>query len=328
MKNNPELNSTSICELCWEHTKDFHEFYCRIEQIFADNVFKQEHVVFQCDATTDVVEEPTLYAEAIIGPGKLDFETVPNVNKLGDQIDLKQEPEHRDNSTDGNESGTAGVDGDNSSTSDNDDEEEEDENGDYDEDDDNTDDSSNTGEEQDKNEYINKRKNRAKEVKEHKEQQEEAIRKFYELKCVLCLTSFSTTRKLRVHFRDVHRRRAYVKCCNIKITAQPSRMLEHIKRHMSPQDFRYVSLPDIQKQPKLFFPGFYFRSCPQCPSKPFTTIQSLKKHLLRHDPKAKNAFICDKCGKNYAMKSRLRDHLLAHLSVEKRLNVCHICDKQ
>lgn len=51
--------------------------------------------------------------------------------------------------------------------------------------------------------------------------------------------------------------------------------------------------------------------------------------MTTHDPQAKSNFICDKCGKGFGVKGRLRAHVLTHIKGDDRPSVmCHICDKR
>ncbi|XP_075159011.1 uncharacterized protein LOC142232179 [Haematobia irritans] len=121
------------------------------------------------------------------------------------------------------------------------------------------------------------------------------------LDCDLCSTTATNFNALREHFRDVHKTRCYIKCCDRKFFRRCV-LMDHISLHIN---------PEIHK-------------CDIC-GKSSTTKHNLKLHKqVMHG--TLNQFECEICHRQFNQKPTLDRHLLTHVIGEKKY-FCKECDK-
>lgn len=64
------------------------------------------------------------------------------------------------------------------------------------------------------------------------------INDFYNICCDICKEKFDNIKDLRLHFKNVHKTRFYIKCCSKKLFNK-TLMTEHITWHRNPFAFKY-----------------------------------------------------------------------------------------
>ncbi|XP_058066352.1 zinc finger protein 814-like [Anopheles bellator] len=156
--------------------------------------------------------------------------------------------------------------------------------------------------------------------------QSKLIDEFYRMECTICNQRIEGWSKLRLHYRNRHRRDAWVTCCNRKLT-QRSMLLDHIAIHMGltpfaceqcKRRFRHANSLKVhrQKAHSVYRP---FR-CTQCP-KAYSTRMLLKQHEAYH-VRVK----CAKCDRILANVNSLRCHMIYRHAREEAL-VCDLCGR-
>ncbi|XP_058464628.1 zinc finger protein OZF-like [Malaya genurostris] len=181
------------------------------------------------------------------------------------------------------------------------------------------------------------------------------ISEFFELTCEYCPETSNTFGRLQTHCRNVHDKKAGVKCCG-RIFYDKYKIIEHINSHENPNQFyceicqksyrskEYLAVHNLKMHRKLGDNSF---SCDEC-GKSFPqqgllnahlkahtqTIcsichqklgsNSLKMHMLRHTGTMK--YVCDTCGKEFRSKITLEQHIKRHKGIDDRLQ-CHICGR-
>ncbi|XP_059612675.1 transcription factor grauzone-like [Phlebotomus argentipes] len=185
---------------------------------------------------------------------------------------------------------------------------------------------------------IAKRENPVKRIDRqyNKELAEENIRKieeFFKMDCNLCQQSYTKLRDLQAHYREVHKRKGYVVCCNVKFN-RPSKILQHFDHHMNPEAFK---CSDCGKSFKNKYglrlhtenshtpPELHKYKCPNCP-KTFMSMIRYKKHSFVHVTDAEKSHICPHCSKAFAFKANLQIHI-RQMHEEVAYHVCEICAK-
>ncbi|XP_059619173.1 zinc finger protein 320-like [Phlebotomus argentipes] len=130
------------------------------------------------------------------------------------------------------------------------------------------------------------------------------IEDFYKLECNQCPEKFSKLKELQAHYPAVHKRKAYVFCCKVKLS-RLSRMLQHIDFHMNPDIFK----------------------CQEC-GKNFKNKVGLQLHKVNsHTPQEKHIFKCSKCPRTFMNKHRLGNHSSTHLKDSEKKHICLECGK-
>uniref|UniRef100_A0A1B0GQ35 C2H2-type domain-containing protein n=1 Tax=Phlebotomus papatasi TaxID=29031 RepID=A0A1B0GQ35_PHLPP len=172
--------------------------------------------------------------------------------------------------------------------------------------------------------------------KYNKEIAEENIRKieeFFKMDCNLCQQSYTKLKDLQAHYREIHKRKGYVVCCNVKFN-RPSKILQHFDHHMNPDAFKCCHCAKTFKNKyglRLHTenshtpPELHKYKCPNCP-KTFMSMIRYKKHSYVHVTDAEKSHICPHCSKAFAFKANLQIHI-KQMHEEVAYHVCEICAK-
>lgn len=105
------------------------------------------------------------------------------------------------------------------------------------------------------------------------------------MNCDICKDPLDSLLDAQNHYKDSHKQRGYLKCCNKKFSSAKM-MLDHVKYHND---------PDLYK-------------CVEC-DKRFLDSYALSGHRDRmHIEDTAKPFICDKCPHRYASKGVLNAH--------------------
>ncbi|XP_058832115.1 transcription factor grauzone-like [Topomyia yanbarensis] len=184
------------------------------------------------------------------------------------------------------------------------------------------------------------------------------ILEFYEMNCEFCSETVSTFGRLQTHCRNVHNKRAGVKCCD-RIFYVKSRIIEHINSHQNPKRYHcaicnryyhskdYLELHNVKMHSNTVEKPFDCEKCDksfhqqgllnahlkthiqvECSvcHRMLANIYNLKMHMLRHSDNVKH--ICDTCGKEFRCKESIERHIKRHMGINpvERLQ-CHICSR-
>ncbi|XP_055687100.1 transcription factor grauzone-like [Lutzomyia longipalpis] len=159
------------------------------------------------------------------------------------------------------------------------------------------------------------------------------IEEFFKMDCDLCQQSYTKLRDLQAHYREVHKRKGYVKCCNIKFN-RPFKVLEHLEHHLNPDAFKchecgkkFKNRYGLQLHTENSHtpPELHKYKCPNCP-KTFMSIHRHRNHLAVHVKESDKSHFCPHCNKAFALNSNMQIHVkLMHQKVS--YHVCEICAK-
>ncbi|GAB0100287.1 transcription factor grauzone [Sergentomyia squamirostris] len=141
-----------------------------------------------------------------------------------------------------------------------------------------------------------------KKIRDEKVDQE--IHTFFKMDCELCSIKFCRFSDVQVHFRAVHKCRGYVVCCGKKLN-RPMKLYEHMMEHVNPTTFK----------------------CSTC-FKNYKTAYGLQVHKkLRHTPPEQREFHCDQCPQSFVQMSRLKAHMITHMSPKDKKHICSTCGR-
>lgn len=184
-------------------------------------------------------------------------------------------------------------------------------------------------------------------------QQDARIAEFFSLKCNICTDNvqMKSWLEFRGHYRKVHNKKAYVKCCQIKFLTRVQ-LLKHLGCHIESNTGRdgLTQVSNDEEDAKIR--EFFNLTCYLCndAQAPFETMPEFKKHfreihnttgylhccgkkfwlraqLLAHiryhtDP---NNLRCKECGKTCKSKYSLQNHMTNHLALDARPHKCTQC---
>lgn len=157
-------------------------------------------------------------------------------------------------------------------------------------------------------------------------QYEKFIAENFDMKCDHCDTVFTAFHDARRHYKEFHDDdKGYIKCCNVKLR-ELWVIRDHIKSHLNPESFKYVSLSfGIVSALKFFY--FDYVRCDIC-NKSFSTGMVLVQHKRRHRLTMHKSFICDYCNKSFRDKDAITRHIFTnHVNSEPKFE-CEICHKK
>ncbi|CAD7078156.1 unnamed protein product [Hermetia illucens] len=129
------------------------------------------------------------------------------------------------------------------------------------------------------------------------------IAKHMKLKCDLCESDYPTFAEVKRHYRNVHKRKGYVVCCNKKLYKRVL-ILDHVNKHLNPDYFK----------------------CNEC-NKVFADKQCLKNHMIRHESDDAKLFRCEHCPRRFPKQYLLDQHKFIHTPQEERQYFCEDCGK-
>ncbi|XP_059619175.1 transcription factor grauzone-like [Phlebotomus argentipes] len=136
------------------------------------------------------------------------------------------------------------------------------------------------------------------------EENQRNIEEFFRMDCHICEESFGKLGDLWDHFRESHKRRGYIFCCDVKLD-RPSKILDHRAYHLNPDAFK----------------------CHEC-NNTFKNSIGLKLHKLNsHTPKEEHIFKCPKCPLSFMTEFRFKMHSYVHCREEDKSHFCPDCGK-
>ncbi|XP_067637538.1 transcription factor grauzone-like [Eurosta solidaginis] len=164
-------------------------------------------------------------------------------------------------------------------------------------------------------------------------QNEEIIGTFMLLNCDLCALCVENYNELRLHFAQVHKKNAYVKCCG-KTFHKPSLLAEHVQWHTNPGRFKCDICSKQLRSSKCLASHMKMIHCKKevdkeivrchiC-SKGFRSQKCLENHITKH--KDDRDYPCEICNKSFANPHRLRKHI-QDIHENLKRHICDICGK-
>ncbi|XP_037044359.1 transcription factor grauzone-like isoform X3 [Bradysia coprophila] len=159
------------------------------------------------------------------------------------------------------------------------------------------------------------------------------LRKFFKMKCDICSdVKLDTLKKLRKHYRQVHKTDGYLICCGMKFKFR-HRMLEHIQYHVNPDAHRCEQCGKrcrgreaLKNHEKIHIPlNLRGHKCSFC-FKYFTSNGSLNTHVRERHTNSSETFTCDHCGRIYRSKMKIETHM-KNVHSSSRHEVCEICGR-
>ncbi|XP_063700639.1 zinc finger protein 154-like [Culicoides brevitarsis] len=140
--------------------------------------------------------------------------------------------------------------------------------------------------------------------------QSDQLNKFYKFVCHQCSVTFPTSLTYQQHMRKSHQNEnPTISCCNLTISCQRGKLLEHFLMHTSPEELQ----------------------CRIC-SKQYSNKRAKRRHEKTHSQKRKRGprLQCPKCDRFLADKATLQSHIKnVHTPDEERQKYeCHHCGKK
>ncbi|XP_055614075.1 zinc finger protein 62-like [Uranotaenia lowii] len=298
-----EFTYAVLCSICWKQIEDFHTFYCEIRKIHFPKSEPNELVSGQ---SIRIKEEPIGGAEH--------HEEIFAVKAEMLDVQIKNDCISDDERFEGVErtieSGTIDnieqpIDGNESDEIDQIESDEEPLEGESD--DDSSQKSTKMLEQKSKppgGPPKNIKKNPQSDKLKQKEDNE-LLRKHFDLKCDTCEEKYPTFVQLKNHSLQTHNKKVYVFCCNKKFSSR-HRLLQHMWFHLNPERFR----------------------CEPC-NRQFPNGESLKAHNENKHLEAEKTFQCHLCPRAYPHRRGLGIHLRYHRQLLSENGWrCDLCDKQ
>ncbi|XP_055685229.1 transcription factor grauzone-like isoform X2 [Lutzomyia longipalpis] len=135
-------------------------------------------------------------------------------------------------------------------------------------------------------------------------EEDEKIRIFFQLQCSTCEESFEKLQELSNHSRRVHKKEAYLVCCEKKLNTR-EKIVNHLNYHTNPDAFK----------------------CKEC-NRSFLNAQRLNNHTLNtHTPKEQHPYKCEECSKTFMQRKNYNSHLLQHISDDEERFRCKTCKR-
>uniref|UniRef100_A0A182KA93 Uncharacterized protein n=1 Tax=Anopheles christyi TaxID=43041 RepID=A0A182KA93_9DIPT len=133
-----------------------------------------------------------------------------------------------------------------------------------------------------------------------KDETNQQLREFYDMKCELCGEKLESFTALKNHYYRQHQTHGYIKCCGRTFHSR-YRLLEHLSYHVGASMVR----------------------CEVC-NKTFSSRSYLLVHKSRiHGQAEDRPYKCTQCHQSYAMECHLKAHIVSHVRVN-----CTICGKE
>ena len=149
-----------------------------------------------------------------------------------------------------------------------------------------------------------------------------------ELICDICSESTTNFDKLRKHFKEKHTTRFYIKCCERKFFRRCV-LVNHIQLHLNPETHKCdicgkssSTKHNLKLHKKVMHEDTKQLKCDIC-EKLFKQKVTLERHLLTHATGNKD-FICPECGKGFVAEQLLKLHVKHVHNVDR---VCDQCGK-
>ncbi|XP_037033934.1 transcription factor grauzone-like [Bradysia coprophila] len=167
------------------------------------------------------------------------------------------------------------------------------------------------------------------------------IREWFTLKCELCSAgNFDTFLAVKRHYRKEHQVVGYLKCCDKKLHSRCD-LLDHIRYHIlhpeSPKenaeiyewftmkcdicnDVTFKTLMDVKRH----YRGVHnVRGYLTCCNKKYNTRQQMVAHMRSHTNP--NANHCKQCNRSFSTKQSLKNHVAHHAPLDSRAFKCSLC---
>ncbi|XP_037044366.1 transcription factor grauzone-like [Bradysia coprophila] len=284
-----------VCEMCWSQTKTFHHFYKRLE-LRHQNYFNSIGLV-------DEIKQ-----ERCVSPVEAAVEAFLFVDKCEEETDITIKTD--DMQTPSMENSCDEDDDDNRGSQ-----------------------SEAKGSFDDDNEPSVDKPRRYNSISRSEiERQDAEIRKFFPMKCDFCSdVDFDTLKKMRKHYRQVHKvAKGYLVCCGNKYASR-FLMMDHIQYHVNPDahrcdqcDKRFASRNLLKTHMKCHIRA---HKCSLC-SKTFPSAAKLNYHVQdRHSADTSVKFPCDQCVKTFRTKLLLTIHI-KNVHGQWPEHICEICGRK
>lgn len=149
-----------------------------------------------------------------------------------------------------------------------------------------------------------------------------------ELICDICSESTKNFDSLRKHFKQKHTTRFYIKCCERKFFRRCV-LVNHIQLHLNPETHKCdicgkssSTKHNLKLHKKVMHEDTKQLKCEIC-EKLFKQKVTLERHLLTHATGDKG-FVCTQCGKGFVAEQLLKLHIKHVHNVDR---VCDQCGK-
>ncbi|KAI8124139.1 Transcription factor grauzone [Lucilia cuprina] len=149
-----------------------------------------------------------------------------------------------------------------------------------------------------------------------------------ELECDLCGKTSKSFQELRQHFKEQHKTRGYIRCCERKFHRRYV-LVDHIRLHLNPEMHKCdicgkpsSSQYNLKLHKKIMHESTEQFECEVC-HKMFNQKPTLERHMLTHVTGSKD-FVCQECGKAYVLEVQLKSHIKTVHNVDR---VCDQCGK-
>ncbi|XP_065366264.1 transcription factor grauzone-like [Calliphora vicina] len=149
-----------------------------------------------------------------------------------------------------------------------------------------------------------------------------------ELECDICGETSTNFQQLRQHFKEQHKTRGYIKCCERKFHRRYV-LVDHIRLHLNPEMHKCdicgkpsSSQYNLKLHKKIMHESTEQFECEVC-HKMFNQKPTLERHRLIHVTGSKD-FVCQECGKAYVLEVQLKSHIKTVHNVDR---VCDQCGK-
>ncbi|XP_058444480.1 transcription factor grauzone-like isoform X2 [Malaya genurostris] len=162
--------------------------------------------------------------------------------------------------------------------------------------------------------------------------EEKFISQNMDLECDTCAEKCSSFQELQLHSLASHEKRAYLFCCGLKFCRRP-RLVDHIRFHLNPEQFRCVicskpfqSTEALQRHKDKMHAADEDKTyqCSMCP-KTYTRKRFLTIHEKYHRMSTQK-WRCSSCNRQFSYESCLKDHERKVHQKEFKY-VCHMCAK-
>ncbi|XP_037037055.1 transcription factor grauzone-like isoform X3 [Bradysia coprophila] len=306
----------SICEMCWIHTKEFHEFYRRVEQF--------QKCVSKSTEENHSAHDETIHIVHI--KQELNVDKCEEVEMDALQIDTDCEDVDTKPDLNGIEYEEVEMDSLQISSSEYEDDEVETERT-------MNDDDQCLSNANDDNRIVKANVKRAYPPKNP--ELEAQIHELFVMKCDICrhTVEFKALSDARQHYRKVHKTRSYLICCDKKFYKRFA-ILDHIRWHTDSDPYkctecgkRFWSNNGLKTHMQHHVPNESRTiNCSLCLKK-FVKEHQLKKHMNeKHASTEGIRYGCGKCVKTFPSKMQLYQHNRAvHEMVD---NVCDVCARR
>ncbi|XP_037037052.1 transcription factor grauzone-like isoform X1 [Bradysia coprophila] len=296
----------SICEMCWIHTKEFHEFYRRVEQF--------QKCVSKSTEENHSAHDETIHIVHI--KQELNVDKCEEVEMDALQIDTDCEDVDTKPDLNGIEYEEVEMDSLQISSS-----EYEDDEGETERTVDDEDQSNNHRQKND--EYESSRSSVKKSGRlslSEKLELESHITELFNMNCEICSdVQFRTLLEARKHYRKVHETEGFLMCCNKKFHQRVD-VVQHIRHHINLTEHG----PSEQMEQEAQIRELFAMKCDVCSDiVNFETLLEVRQHY-RKVHKSRGYLIC--CDKKFYRRIKMMNHVRWHTNSDTYS--CNECGKR